>query len=263
MIDLQMLNLPGFSDPTAIALVILFAILFFAGLVHGILGLGFPLIATPLIALMSDVRSAILVILLPTLVINIASVIKGGRWKESIGRYWPLAAYGVVGSVLGTRLLIVTDPAPYKLLLAVMILVYLNVNRIGLNLGWVRNNPSLAYAIFGTLGGLLAGTVNVMLPALIIFALEMGLATTVMVQVFNFCFFFGKISQAFVFAAAGALTGPILISTTPLAGVTLGALFVGMAVRERVNPETYKRWLRRVLYIIVALLAVQYFSTDL
>ena len=259
--NLQMLNLPGFTDPTALSLLILFSILFFAGLVHGTLGLGFPLIATPLVALISDVRSAILVLLLPTLVMNVASVIKGGRWDKSIGKYWPLAAYGVVGSVLGTRLLIVTDPAPYKLLLAAIILVYLNVHRIGLSLGWVKSRPAIAAAVFGTLGGLLAGTVNVMVPALIIFALELGLATTIMVQVFNFCFFFGKISQAIVFADAGALTGPILISTVPLAGVTLGAVFIGMALRSRVNQDTYKAWLRKVLYIITGLLIAQYFST--
>ena len=255
-----MLNLPGFADPTAQTLVILFLILFLAGTVHGILGLGFPLIATPLVALISDVRSAILVLLLPTLVLNVASMIKGGHWDKSIGKYWPLAAYGIVGSILGTRLLIVTDPAPYKILLAAIILVYLNVNRIGLSLGWVQKRPSIAFAVFGTLGGLLAGTVNVMVPALIIFALELGLATTTMVQVFNFCFFFGKISQAIVFAGAGVLTGPIMISTIPLAGATLGAVFIGMALRNRVDQDTYRTWLRKVLYVIAGLLIVQYFS---
>ena len=165
---------------------------------------------------------------------------------------------------MGTRrLLIVTDPAPYKLLLAAIILVYLNVNRIGMNLGWVRNRPTIAFAVFGTLGGMLAGTVNVMVPVLIIWALEMGLQTTAMVQVFNFCFFFGKISQAIVLAGAGVLTGPIVISTVPLAGAALGAVFVGMALRSRVDQETYKAWLRKALYIIAGLLIAQYFSADL
>ena len=46
----------------------------FAGLVHGTLGLGFPMVATPMLATMMDVRSAILVTLLPTMAVNIASI---------------------------------------------------------------------------------------------------------------------------------------------------------------------------------------------
>lgn len=259
MPDLHILNLPGFSEPTALSLALLFLILVFAGLVHGALGAGFPLIATPLIALLVDVRSAILLVLLPTLFVNVANVCKGGRWHESIGRYWPLAVYGVIGSIVGTRLLIVTDPEPYKLLLAAVVLVYLNVDRIGLKMNWMQQRPAVAIAVFGTLGGLLAGTVNVMLPALIIFALEMGLAPTAMVQVFNFCFFFGKLSQAVVFAAAGALTGSVLLSTLPLALISLGALFVGMNIRDSVDQNSYRAWLRIVLYIICGLLVLQYF----
>ena len=258
MLNLNALHLPGFSEPTFLSLLILILILIFGGLVHGTLGVGFPMIATPLIALLVDVRSAILLILLSTLFINVANVYKGGRWNESIGKYWPLAVYGAAGSIVGTRLLIVTDPAPYKLLLAAMVLIYLNVDRFGLKMAWMRQRPAVAVAVFGTLGGLLAGTVNVMLPALVIFALEMGLAPTAMVQVFNFCFFFGKLSQAIVFAAAGALTGSILLSTLPLALLSLGALFGGMKIRDRVDQNTYRAWLRKVLYIISGLLTFQY-----
>ena len=43
-----------------------------AGLVHGTLGMGFPLVATPLLSLMLDVRTAILLTLLPTAAVNVA-----------------------------------------------------------------------------------------------------------------------------------------------------------------------------------------------
>ena len=45
-----------------------------AGWIHGALGLGFPLIATPLIAVFIDVKAAILITLLPTATVNVASV---------------------------------------------------------------------------------------------------------------------------------------------------------------------------------------------
>ena len=186
-----MLHLPGYEELRLVELALVIGILLFAGLVHGSLGLGFPLLATPLLAIFSDVRSAMLILLIPTLFINVASAVRGGGWRESIGRCWPIALYGAVGSIIGTRLLVVTDPQPYKLLLAAMIFVYLNIERIGIRMAWIGAKPQLAYAVFGLVGGFLAGTVNVMVPALIIFALEAGLSSVAAVQLFNFCFFFG------------------------------------------------------------------------
>lgn len=252
--------MPGFESLDPLNLVLLLAVLTFAGFVHGALGLGFPMIATPLLALRTDVLSAMLIVLVPTLAVNVLSILKGGRWDRSIKRYWPLAAFGALGSIAGTRLLVATDPEPYRLVLAAVILLYLNVRRLGVRMQWVNRRRWLAFAVFGISGGLLAGTVNVMVPALIVFALEAGLAATVSVQVFNFCFLAGKLAQAAVFTNSGLFTQQVLLATLPLAGVTLLALAMGTAIRNRIDSETYRRWLRKVLYLISALLIVQFFG---
>ncbi|KPJ76282.1 MAG: hypothetical protein AMJ54_12150 [Deltaproteobacteria bacterium SG8_13] len=253
-----MLHLPGYDELHIAELAIVIGILLFAGLVHGTLGLGFPMLATPLLAIFTDVRSAMLIVLIPTLVINIASTVRGGNWRDSIGRYWPIAVYGAAGSILGTQLLVVTDPAPYRLLLAAMIFIYVNIERIGVRLKWARSNPQLAYAVFGLVGGFLAGTVNVMVPALVIFALEAGLSATVAVQLFNFCFFFGKISQGLVFTHSGMFNTQVLLATLPLAGVSLLSLLIGMRLQHRIDTETYRRLLKKVLFVIALLLTFQF-----
>ena len=51
-----MISLLQFDTPVLLAVV---CVILFAGLVHGTLGLGFPMVATPLLATMMDVRSAI------------------------------------------------------------------------------------------------------------------------------------------------------------------------------------------------------------
>ena len=232
----------------------------FAGLVHGAIGLGFPLIATPLVALMTDVRIAILLLLLPTAVINIANVLKGRHWKESLGRYWPLAVYGAVGSVIGTRMLIVLDPEPFRLVMAVMLIVYLNAERLGIGMGWVHRYPQTAFAVFGLAAGILAGTVNVMLPALIILALEIRMPKTTMIQVFNFCFLIGKVTQGSVFLHAGLMDSQIWAASVPLAAWSLGIMLWGMRLRDRIDQDTYRRWLRVLLAVLAIMLTWQYFG---
>ena len=178
---------------TIIELVLIGVILGLGGGVHGLLGFGFPLLATPLMAMLVDVRTAMLILLIPTIGINIASILAGSRGKLSIGRFWPLVVCVAFGSVGGTRLLIGTDPAPYKLLLAAVLLFYLAIQQRGLRMAWIRNRPRSAMIAFGLVAGLLAGTVNAAVPALIIYALELGLSPLVTVQVFNFWVIWKKV----------------------------------------------------------------------
>lgn len=245
------------ESPNLTTVLLYTVIIGFAAAVHGTIGIGFPLIATPLLALLSDVRSAILMLVIPTLLINLGNIFKGGRWDRSIAVYWPLAVYGMIGSFIGTRMLIVVPPESFRPLLAAMLVLYLNAERIGVGFGWVQRHPRFAQAFFGLAGGILAGTVNVMLPALIIYALEVRMSKTVTIQVFNFCFLFGKLTQGAVLAQAGLMTTAVLNASAPLAGLALAVMLLGMRVREKIPAPTYRRWLRRLLAMLAAILVVQ------
>jgi len=247
-----------FPDIPFEAALVYAGIIILAALVHGALDIGFPLIATPLLAMLTDVRTAILLLVLPTATINIVNILKGGRWDRSIAIYWPLALYGVLGSFIGSLLLIAISAELFRPLLAGMLILYLNAERIGAGFGWVRQRPGLAMAVFGLVGGLLGGTVNVMLPALIIYALEMRLPKTVTIQVFNFCFLFGKLTQGAVFVQTGLMTGDVMGLSIPLALLAITVLFLGLHLRDKISTDTYRRWLRRTLAVVAAILLVQF-----
>jgi uncharacterized membrane protein YfcA len=251
-------------DSLTIGWIAVFAlVMVFGGLVHGTLGLGFPVVTTPLLSLVLDVRSAILVTLLPTVCVNLVSIARGGRWEESIGRYWPLAAYALIGSLAGAQLLVVSDPRPFKLVLALLVLLYLLVSSAtALPMPWPRTHFQLSMLGFGLLAGISAGTTNVMVPILIIYVLELELSRRATVQVFNLCFLAGKLSQIAVFALAGLLGGKLLMTTAPLAVTAMAALLVGMAVRDRIPTPTYRRIIRFLLAIIAALLIAQFALSD-
>jgi uncharacterized membrane protein YfcA len=129
-----------------------------------------------------------------------------------------------------------------------------------LRMDWVRTRTWLAYLLFGLVAGISAGTVNVMVPLLIIFALEVGMSKLAMVQVFNLCFLAGKVAQVGAFSFAGVLSLDLLGVTLPFAAVALAALLVGMRIRDGVDADTYRRWLRRVLWAMVLILSGQYFA---
>src|SRR6266550_454302 len=80
---------------------------FVAGTVKGTAGLGFPTLATPLLSLAVDVKTAVVVLILPNIVMDGIQFARRGASTATIRRLVPLLVAGAVGTVLGTRLLIV------------------------------------------------------------------------------------------------------------------------------------------------------------
>ena len=249
------------EDPSLVFLVLFVGVVAVAGLVHGTLGLGFPLVSTPLLALFMDVRAAILLTLLPTVAVNLVSIVRGGRWRVSIGAFWPLAGYALLGGVIGAQGLAQSeDTAVFSLLLALLVFLYLGADRIGaVRMGWVKDHRHASMFVFGLVAGLSAGATNVMVPILIIYTLELGLAKTQMVQTFNLCFLAGKLAQIGVFSSVALFDRQTAIATLPLVIAALAALFAGMWIRDRISTELYRRVVKQVLFVLALILMSQYF----
>src|SRR5262245_63776195 len=95
--------------------------LFLAGITQGALGFGFPTISTPALMLLTDVKTAIILNLLPNFTVNVISMLSGGNWSASLGRYWPVAVWVMIGSWLGASFLVISPQEPIRLLLAAII----------------------------------------------------------------------------------------------------------------------------------------------
>lgn len=251
--------MPEFTSLSPIVLAWACAVMALAGLVHGMLGLGFPLIATPLLALVTDVKTAIALTLAPTLTVLVFSVARGRDWRGSLGKHWFLPLYMIVGSFLGARLLIVANSAPFTLALALLILAYLNLERLGkTSWSWVKERPQLAAAAFGLVAGLSESTTNVSGPPLLIYFLTLGTEPRIMVRALNLCFLSGKSTQAITLVSSGALSLASLVGTLPFALIGVGTLRAGTVIRDRVNPVTYRRWLKGALWGMAVLLLGQF-----
>lgn len=229
-----------------------------AAFAHGLVGVGFPLITTPVIALLADLRTAVLITVLPNIAVNLVSIVRGGNWRASIGKHWPIAAYVLVGSIIGTHILIDMPAEPMKLALAVMILVYLNLSRVK-KLDWsrLRRHPLISEMGFGLVAGVLSGTVNVTVPPLAVYFMALNLAPAGMVHLFNLCFIVGKGTQAVTLGAAGQFTAKVLWLSAVLIALSMAFLWAGLRVQGRMSTATYQRWLNATLFLMALVLIVQ------
>lgn len=249
-----MISLMQFDAAVILAIV---GVMLFSGLIHGTLGLGFPMVATPILATMMDVRSAILITLLPTMAVNIVSIASSRSGMQAAGQFLPLIGFALLGSVIGASLLATTDPAPFRILLATLILLYL-WNGLRIPRQWLETNAFAAMAMFGILAGFAAGTTNVMVAVLIIYFLSLETPRPVLVPALNACFLVGKTSQIIVLAIAGLVSLRLAVETLPMAAAAVAALWFGQRLQSRIEVTTYQAILRKLLLLLALVLIYQF-----
>jgi uncharacterized membrane protein YfcA len=251
--------MPGFESLSPGVVVWAFAVIALAGAVQGALGLGFPIVATPLIAAVTDMRTAVILILLPCLACVATNIIRTGGLRPTLAEFWSMPFYMVAGAALGTRLFIAYPEFPYTLLLAGMILFYLNLERLG-RTEWppLREHRRLSGAFFGVMAGAAEGTANIAAPPLVIYYLALGVTPVTLVQGLNICFFTGKATQFTTFATVGGVEVIQWVATLPLAVVACITTIVGVNIRNRIDAATYRTWLKRALFVMALILLMQY-----
>ena len=234
-------------------------ILLLAAFIHGALGFGFPLVTTPLLVLFMELPAAILLTLVPTVTINLVSFFTEKHWREALRAFWPIPTFTIVGSILGTQILLSVDPAPFRMLLALVLVAYLATERLT---GSKKEHalPKWGLALFGFGLGLLAGVVNIFAPVIVVFALYTRMNPILMVATFNMSFLTSKSGQIIGFIANGAFDRDVVLFTLAMVPLILFSLWVGIRLRRKINKETYTQLLRGALWLIATALVADWFA---
>lgn len=248
-----------FEAPSAELIAWIMCVVLLAGLIQGALGFGFPFVATPLIAVASDMRTAIVVVLLPTLATILVALFTSGPLHGTLARFWMMPLYMIVGATAGTWLFVSAPDAPYTFLLALMTLVYLGLDRWG-RTEWplVQRHEARFASLSGLTAGVFEGTANIAGPALIIFYLALGLTPAMLVQALNICFLVGKTTQFTVLATRGGVTALEWLSTLPFVLIGVAGSYSGVRIRHRIDAPTFRRWVKRALFVIALVLLAQF-----
>jgi uncharacterized membrane protein YfcA len=239
-------------------IIIITGTLFVAAILHGSIGFGFPLVATPIIALFTDMQTAVFFTLIPTLLVNIVSIKSEANFLKVLKTFFPFALLSTVGSLIGTILLIQFNSDFFKLLLALSILFYLFMPKLNDKNNFIQQHPKKSMGLFSIGAGLVGGLTNAMAPVLIMYSVESKLTKSQTIQLSNLCFLFGKITQLLVFSLFASVSfAEVSFSLSTLLAVAL-ALFIGIKVKKRINAKQYQVVIKSLLFIMAVMLVGQF-----
>ena len=221
----------------------------FASFIKGTTGMGFPLIATPTLALLLDIRTTYALLILPNILMDVWQIGRDALPWHLWRQIAPLLVASAVGVVVGTRIMIAVPVGVIYLTLAGSILLFLASGRLRLGTipdSWDAPLGSLA----GFASGILTGMTNIIGPIGAMYLLARRYQKRDFVKGVASMFLIAKLSQLAALSGWGLYPLRLVPWSAALTGVALGAFWVGLRTQDRVNQEGFGRILRAMLAVM-------------
>src|SRR3954467_3154931 len=226
-------------DPLLILIAVVFLL---AGLVKGVLGLGLPTVAMGLLAVSMPPARALAIVIVPAIVTNIWQTFVGPYLRDITRRLWPL----MVGTAIGIWCSAGLMTGPYArygtIVLGVLLVIYAIIGLSRFNFHVAPANEKWVGGIVGLITGVVSAATGVQVIPSMPFMQAIGMEKDELVQALGVFFTVATVALAFNLTHAGLLTAATALpGAVAMAGAFAG-MFIGQAVRSRLDPETFRRW---------------------
>lgn len=200
-----------------------------AGGIKGLTGIGFSTSCLPIMALRLDLKIAIPLVIVPSIVSNLVVMLQAGRFREAVSRFWPLYLASIPGLLIGLSILVSIDVDVAKAILGLVLIAYVFwalVNKsFSLSGEWERLLKMPAGFCTGLVNGLTGSQVMPVLPYL----LSLDLGKSAFIQAINISFTFSSLIMLVGMDRLGHLSLDTLL--TALSGLIPVLLTVYLAGR--------------------------------
>ena len=218
------------------------AVFLLAGFIKGVLGLGLPTVSMGLLAVTMPPGQAIAIVIVPAIVTNIWQTFVGPYLRDIIRRLWPLMVGTVIGIWLNAGLL--TGPyARYgTIVLGVLLVIYAIIGLSRFSFRVARHNEKWIGGIVGLVTGVISAATGVQVIPSMPFMQAIGMEKDELVQALGVFFTVATVALAFNLTAAGLLTAATALPGAVAMAASFAGMFIGQAVRSRMQPDAFRRW---------------------
>ncbi|SED98553.1 sulfite exporter TauE/SafE family protein [Bradyrhizobium erythrophlei] len=213
-----------------------------AGFVKGTLGLGLPTVAMGLLATTMAPGQAIAIVIVPAIVTNIWQTFVGPYLRDILKRLWPLMLGTVVGIWINAGLLTGPYAAYGTVVLGALLVIYAIVGLSRFNFKVARRHEKWVGGIVGVITGLISAATGVQVIPSMPFMQAIGMDKDELVQALGVFFTTATIALAFNLTASGLLTAATALPGGVAMVASFTGMFIGQAVRTRMQPDVFRRW---------------------
>ena len=212
-----------------------------AGLLKGVIGVGMPIVALPLLSLFIDIKSAAMLLSMPLILSNLPQALEGGKTGRCLMQLTPVLLGMIPGLFLGVRLLLAIDASVAKIIAGLVLIGVACVTLLAPKLALQSRLVLPAGIAFGFFGGILGGIAAMAGPLVFIYLLAKGLRGQAFTKEASLYLVVSSGLLALLLTASSQFSWlDVAVSTAALLPVVLG-MQAGQRMRDRIAPETFKK----------------------
>jgi hypothetical protein len=223
-------------------LILIAATFLLAGFVKGVIGLGLPTVSMGLLAVSMQPSRALAIVIAPAIVTNIWQAFVGPYLRDIIRRLWPL----MVGTALGIWLnadMMTGRYARYSaIVLGLLLVIYAVIGLRKFTFSVTRSHEKWTGGLVGLLTGIVSAATGVQVFPSMPYLQAIGLEKDELVQALGLFFTIATLALAFNLTTAGLFTAATALPGVVALVASFTGMFVGQAIRSRLQPEAFRRW---------------------
>lgn len=228
-----------------------------ASFVRATSGFGYALIATPLLTLVFDAKSVVVMNIILGSATNIL-VLYHMRKHIDLKRAAFISLGSVFGIPIGVYLLSQLEPSIIKLAIAALVIPFSVILLLGHSHRFSRD--TLGCGLAGFMSGILTASTSLGGPPVVLFLLNQGLPPDRFVGTLAAYFMFSSLTSIGAFSSLGMINSDLLIKVAILLPALILGSYAGIRVLPKINVAVFNRIASAIvcvtaITIIVSLLA--------
>jgi uncharacterized protein len=226
---------------SGLVLVLLTVFLIAAGVMKGIIGIGMPIVALPLLSMFIDVRAAVMLLSMPLILSNIPQAIEGGKTFECFMRLIPVLLGMMPGILVGVIILMDGDPVTTKVIAGSVIVLAAGLMLAAPRFRLRESLKAPVGVVAGFAGGALGGVAAMPGPLVFAYLLAKGLRGREFTKEASVFLVLSSVLLAIFLASSrrSSWADPV-ISTGALIPVGIG-MYLGRRIRDVIPADFFKR----------------------
>ena len=223
-----------------------------SAMLQGLSGFGFSILAIPLITLFISPRTAVPVLILFSMIINI--VVLYSTWKEiNLRKIWILLFFAIIAMPLGAHLLVILNENTLKIFIGCFIFVF----GLLLLLGFKKQfkHEKLSMIPIGLISGLLGGSISISGPPIILFMANKGVEKHAFRGNLAIYFFLLNIFTIPVYFLNGLFTKEVFSYSVVFFPGLLAGVIAGNLLSHKIKEDHFKK-LILILLILMGILSL-------
>jgi len=245
-----------FSNFSLSILAYIFFVYVLCGVIKGSIGFGMPTVSISLLFFVIDIKNIIALILIPTLLVNIYQLSKGGNFIKIINETKFFLIFSTIFIYPGAYLLKILDSFYIIFFIALILIINSSLYLLKINIRLPAHDKSITQIIVGSLNGVVIGMTSIYTMPLVFLLQSLKYNKNITIQFLGIAFFLYPIGQLISFTKFDLLSKEIIINSFIILIPIFFGLLIGQKIRQKISEVLFQKFFYIMLLFMSTLILI-------